>query len=70
MVYFRSFKFPALMVRGERAGGSPPPPVVEIFGQNAFDSGKRTWRKQEKKSQKLIKEVLIIKISGITTFFH
>ena len=34
--------------RGGRAGGmrgAAAAPVVMFFGQNAYDSGKRTWRK-------------------------
>ena len=50
------------MVRGAAA-----PPVVKFFGQNCYDSGKSTWRKLKKHSHWLIKQVLRIKFSRITT---
>ena len=42
----------ASLTIGVRAGarGAAAPPVLKIFGQNAYDSGKSTWDKLETKS--------------------
>ena len=39
--------------QGDGGGSSPPSPVLKIFGQNAYDSGKSTRNKYLQRTQSM-----------------